>query len=226
MSTASAPISIASAISPIMSPACVPTMPPPTMAVRRLVEEQLGEALVAAVGDRAARRRPREQALLHLDAARLRLVLGDADPGDLGIGVGDARDHARVERRLRQLASPSCSPAATSAATCASCTALCSSIGWPTMSPTAKMCGTLVRIWMSTGMKPRSSTLTPAASAPMRLPLGRGRRLAGRGRRPAPSARPRLRTRRRCRRTRLRARRSSSSAGCCRSAARCASAGP
>ena len=31
MSTASAPISIASAISPIMSPACVPTMPPPTM---------------------------------------------------------------------------------------------------------------------------------------------------------------------------------------------------
>ena len=31
MSTASAPISIASATSPIMSPACVPTMPPPTM---------------------------------------------------------------------------------------------------------------------------------------------------------------------------------------------------
>jgi hypothetical protein len=29
MSTASAPISIARAISPIMSPACVPTMPPP-----------------------------------------------------------------------------------------------------------------------------------------------------------------------------------------------------
>ncbi len=34
MSTASAPISMASAISPIMSPACVPTMPPPTIAVR------------------------------------------------------------------------------------------------------------------------------------------------------------------------------------------------
>ena len=33
MSTASAPISMASAISPIMSPACVPTMPPPTMRV-------------------------------------------------------------------------------------------------------------------------------------------------------------------------------------------------
>jgi hypothetical protein len=33
MSTASAPISMASAISPIMSPACVPTMPPPRIAV-------------------------------------------------------------------------------------------------------------------------------------------------------------------------------------------------
>ena len=32
-------------------------------AVRRLVEQQLGEALVAAVGDRAARRGPREHPL-------------------------------------------------------------------------------------------------------------------------------------------------------------------
>ena len=32
-------------------------------AMRLLVEQQLGEALVATVGDRAARRRPREQAL-------------------------------------------------------------------------------------------------------------------------------------------------------------------
>ena len=40
------------------------------------------------------------------------------------------------------------------------------------MSPIAKMCGTLVRIWRSTGMKPRSATLTPAASAPMALPFG------------------------------------------------------
>ena len=63
-------------------------------------------------------------------------------------------------------------PAATSAATCASCTALCASIGWPTMSPIAKMCGTLVRIWLSTGMKPRSLTATPALSAPIFLPFG------------------------------------------------------
>ena len=40
------------------------------------------------------------------------------------------------------------------------------------MSPIAKMCGTLVRIWMSTGMKPRSVTFTPAFSAPIFLPFG------------------------------------------------------
>jgi hypothetical protein len=34
------------------------------------------------------------------------------------------------------------------------------------------MCGTLVRIWMSTGTKPRSVTFTPAASAPIFLPFG------------------------------------------------------
>ena len=53
-------------------------------------------------------------------------------------------------------------PAMTSAATLPSCVALCASMGWPTMSPMAKMCGTLVRICLSTGMKPRSSTVTPA----------------------------------------------------------------
>ena len=60
----------------------------------------------------------------------------------------------------------------TLAATCASCTALSASMGWPTMSPVAKMCGTLVRIWMSTGMKPRSVTAIPALSAAIFLPLG------------------------------------------------------
>ena len=163
MSTPSAPISIASATSLIRSPACVPTMPPPTMRCVSSLKSSLVKPSSRAVGDRAARRRPREQALLDLDALGLGLVLGQADPGDLGVGVGDARDHARVERRLA-VAAPR-----TSAATCASCTALCASIGWPTMSPIAKMCGTLVRICMSTGMKPRSPTATPAFSAPMLL---------------------------------------------------------
>ena len=40
------------------------------------------------------------------------------------------------------------------------------------MSPMAKMFGTLVRICESTGMKPRSFTVTPAASAPIFLPFG------------------------------------------------------
>ncbi len=43
-------------------------------------------------------------------------------------------------------------PDAASAATWPSWTALCASIGWPTMSPIAKMCGTFVRICRSTSM--------------------------------------------------------------------------
>ena len=63
-------------------------------------------------------------------------------------------------------------PEAASAAVLPSCTALWASMGWPTTSPMAKMCGTLVRSCLSTGMKPRSSTITPAFSAPITLPLG------------------------------------------------------
>ena len=37
----------------------------------------------------------------------------------------------------------------------------------------AKMCATFVRSCSSTGTKPRSSTSTPAASSPSRLPFGR-----------------------------------------------------
>ena len=47
ISTASAPISMARAISPIMSPAPGPTMPPPTMRCVSRVEHQLGEAYSA-----------------------------------------------------------------------------------------------------------------------------------------------------------------------------------
>ena len=63
-----------------------------------IVEQQLREAFVAAVGDRPARGRPREQALLNLDALRLGLVLGQTHPRHFRIGVGHARDHAGVER--------------------------------------------------------------------------------------------------------------------------------
>ncbi len=40
------------------------------------------------------------------------------------------------------------------------------------MSPIAKMCGTFVRICLSTSMKPQSVTATPALSAPIFLPFG------------------------------------------------------
>ena len=69
-------------------------------AMRRFVEQQLGEAFVAAVGDRAARRRPREHRLAVLDALLLALVLGEPGPRDLRIGVGDRRNLPRVEERL------------------------------------------------------------------------------------------------------------------------------
>ncbi len=65
--------------------------------VRRLVEQQLGEALVAAIGDGAARRGPREHRFTVLDALGLALLLGLACPGDLRIGVGHRRNLARVE---------------------------------------------------------------------------------------------------------------------------------
>ncbi|KAG1444560.1 hypothetical protein G6F57_017787 [Rhizopus arrhizus] len=68
--------------------------------MRFRVENQLGEALVAAVGNRAAGSRPREHALLDLDALLLGFVFGQADPCHFRIGVGHRRDDARVEERL------------------------------------------------------------------------------------------------------------------------------
>ena len=100
MSAGSQPISMARQTSLIRSPACVPTMPPPIDAVRGLVEQQLGEAFVAAVGDGAARRGPGEHRLADLDAFGLALLLGLAGPGDFGIGVGHRRNLPRVEVRL------------------------------------------------------------------------------------------------------------------------------
>ena len=101
MSSASAPISSASTVSAISSPAFAPTMPAPSRRLRAVLEEQLGQALVAAHAERAPARGPREHRLLVLDALRCRLALGEAHPRDLGIGVGDRRDRARVERVVR-----------------------------------------------------------------------------------------------------------------------------
>src|SRR4051794_20874354 len=119
------------------------------------LQDELGHALRAADAERAAGSGPREYGRLDLRAVCLGLRLGEPHPGDLGVGVGDARDRARVE--LDVLAGDHLG------GDLALVAGLVASIGSPTMSPIAKMCGTLVRIWRSTGTKPRSSTVTPAA---------------------------------------------------------------
>ena len=130
-----------------------------------LVEEHLGHALVAAERQRAAAGGPGEHALAVLDPGRLGLVLGDADPGDLGVGVGDRRDDRGVEvavaarRRPRRRPCPRARP-------CARASAGRRRRRW------RRCAATLVRCCLSTGMKPRSSTATPAASAPIELAVG------------------------------------------------------
>jgi hypothetical protein len=49
-----------------------------------VVKQQLGDALVPAVGNGTARGCPWEQALLDLDALGLGLVFGQAHPGHFG----------------------------------------------------------------------------------------------------------------------------------------------
>jgi hypothetical protein len=67
-----------------------------------VVKQQLGEAFGAPVGRGAARGGPGKQALFDLDALGLGLVLSQTHPGDFGVGVGHARDHARIEGAGRQ----------------------------------------------------------------------------------------------------------------------------
>src|SRR5207302_9450462 len=63
------------------------------------IEDELGEALVARVGDRTAGCGPWKFGDAHLGAGVLRLVLREADPGDLRIGVGDRGNDARIAIR-------------------------------------------------------------------------------------------------------------------------------
>ncbi len=58
-------------------------------AMVRLVEQQLGEAFVAPVGDGPAGGRPGKYGLAVLDPLRPALVFRQARPGDFRIGVGD-----------------------------------------------------------------------------------------------------------------------------------------
>ena len=103
--------------------------------------------------------------LLDRDVLRLGRALGQTHPGDLRIGVGD-RGNRRAHR------SSSCGRPPPRPRPCPRGWPCARASAGPTISPIAKMCGTLVRICLSVAMKPRSSTCTPARSAPMRSPLG------------------------------------------------------
>jgi hypothetical protein len=69
-------------------------------AMRCFVEDQLGEALRATIGQGPPRRRPGEDALAVSDPFDPALLFGFADPGDFGIGVGDRGDLQGVETAL------------------------------------------------------------------------------------------------------------------------------
>ena len=66
----------------------------------RLVPQRLGQALVAPERQRAPARRPGEHRLAEGEPLGLGLRLGDADPGDFRIGIGDRRDRLGVEGGL------------------------------------------------------------------------------------------------------------------------------
>ena len=91
MSSASAPTSIASTASAISSPALTPTMPRAEHAARPGLDEQLGQPVGAAHARARGRTPPTGTRLLELDARPpWPRVSVRPDPGDLGIGVGDA----------------------------------------------------------------------------------------------------------------------------------------
>ena len=121
-----------------------------------------------------------------------RLGLGEPDPGDLGVGVGDRRDRARVERGTAARRPPR-------RPTLPSCIALCASSGAPVRSPIAKTCGTFVRCCASTGDE--AALVDAHAGAlgadPVAVrPAGRPRRARGRRRSSAGALGPSKRTRR------------------------------
>jgi hypothetical protein len=63
-----------------------------------VIKQQLGNAFIAAIGNRGVGCGPGEQALLDLDALRLGLNFGQADLDNFGIGVGHGRNDASFER--------------------------------------------------------------------------------------------------------------------------------
>jgi hypothetical protein len=165
ISSASAPISMASAASAIRSPALGPTMPQPRT---RLVASSNKSLVMPSSRPSESERAEAAQGkiplpyLIPLALASFSVMPTQATSGSVLATLGITL----VSKKLLR-------PAAVSAATLPSCTALWASIGRPTVSPIAKISGTLARCCLSTGMKPCSSTRTPAFSTPIRRPFGR-----------------------------------------------------
>ena len=91
---------MASAASAIRSPAFGPTMPQP---ITRCVVSSNSSLVMPSSRPSESERPLAAQGntpLPYLTPLRLRLVLGQADPGDFGIGVGDRRDHLGVEEAV------------------------------------------------------------------------------------------------------------------------------
>src|ERR1700682_6354957 len=129
MSTASAPISMARTISLIRSPACVPTMAPPTT---RCVASSK-RSLVKPSSRPLAMARPDAAHGKTLFCTLMPLALASSSVSPTHAISGSVYATEGMTRASKN----DFSPAAASAATCASCTALCASIGWPTISPMA-----------------------------------------------------------------------------------------
>ena len=100
MSSASAPISMASAALRDQLAGAGAHDACPQESARCRIEEEFGQAFIAAERERAPGRGPREDRFRNRDAEPLGFEFGEPRPCDLGIGVGDRRDDAGLHGDL------------------------------------------------------------------------------------------------------------------------------
>ena len=167
MSSASAPSSIASAHSEIRSPACGPTMPAPTRRFVSFAKSSLVESLAAAHAERATARGPREARDVDVDLLRARFALGDARPTR-------PRDRCRRPTGSRARRTRRCRSQAASAALLPSCTRLVREQRRARDVADREDVREVRREPLVHARRSRARRRArPAASAPMRSPLGR-----------------------------------------------------
>lgn len=158
------PISKANTVSAISSPACGPTMPAPKILLLTLSKSSLvmpSSRVMVMARPLAAR----EILLSHKRYPAFRLRFLSAPSGNFRIGIGNRGNGTCIECNLvpsndfrRNLTFMGC---------------FMRQHGISGNITNCKICGTLVRICLSTGMNPRSSTLIPAAPASISFPFGR-----------------------------------------------------